>query len=318
MTTPSSIPTQEVYFPGANFIYGMRMVWVSNTTLTVSQGYCRDSTNSDNISLYLPPNNDQSLNLQPFTLNSAVSGAGGLDVGTVADSTFYYVFAIASSTNSQINNDNSPQQSLAVPPFTTPDPTAPIVQDGYYTQATVLMSKSLVPTLPLNYDMYRRIGCVATDSSGYFRKFMQWGWGNNRTMVYDPGTGATTTGIAIPSSPTTGSSTFINVGVLTTLVPQIDVECLFDVSIIGSSAGDAIYMSPATIDNGTTATVGAFTNASTVAGTYAQLAQLRCPVSLPNATQQSGLTIGNVVTALVATTTTDAIVIKLSGYVDAL
>ena len=166
--------------------------------------------------------------------------------------------------------------------------------------------------------MFRRIGCISTDASSHFRPFIQYGFGNNRTMVYDPGTGPSTTGVVIPSSPTTGATTYINVGVLTSLVPQLVIPCIFDVALTVGTAGDAAYMAPATIDNGTTATVGSVANLSGDVASVIAKGQLIVPVSLPNAAQIAALTIGNVVTALIATTTTNTVSVKLTGYVDQL
>jgi len=56
-----------------------------------------------------------------------------------------------------------------------------------------------------------------------------------------------------------------------------------------------------------------------VVSTAHQDTVVRVPVSLPNATQQSGLTIGNVVTSLYATTSaSDSVVFLLNGYIDQL
>lgn len=284
---------------GNLYINGARLSYTSTTSFTVGTGQVRDST--DTVDIIIGGNQYSSSTDQggesgttnntstPVVVSQALSGAGGVDVGTVAASTFYYVYVIGDSRGF---NSGSAVMSLAAP--------------------------SVGPSLPLGYDCYRYVGGVSTNSTPHIRPFMQNGAQALRTIWYDPGSGPSTKGVAIPSSPTTGSSTYINVGVLTTLVPQAQVECLFDCDLIGSSAGDALYLAPATIDNGTTATVGSVTNMSAIAGTYHQLAQLRCPVSLPNATQIAALTITNVVTALVATTTTDAIVILLSGYVDQL
>jgi hypothetical protein len=310
-------PNTAIWNAGDLYLQGMGLTWVSTTQITVAQGQARDSTNLNDIFLQLPPENNGTPITTPFTLDNTLNGAGGLDTGTVAASTLYYVYAIASSQNSTINLPPSPQQSLAVPPFTTPDPTDPVVQDAYYVQANVVMSLSATtPLLPFGYDMFRYIGTVATDGSSHFRRFIQYGTSKSRTILYDPGTGPSTTGVAIPSSPTTGSATYINVGVLTSLVPQKEVECIFDVSLTGSSAADAVYMAPATIDNGTTATVGSMASFSADVASLATKGQLRCPVSLPNSTQRAALTIGAVVTALIATTTTNVMAVALSGYVD--
>ena len=309
---------------GNLYINGAKLTWLSTTTMSVAAGLVRDSTDSIDIivggNLYQnplsvpanasPPINNfagESGTTNPLTvglavtINTALQGAGGVDVNPGTALTASSMYAVYALGDSRGFNAGSAMISLQFPYSAIP-----------------------YPSMPLGYDTYRYIGAVGLDSSKHIRAFMQTGAQAYRTMWYDPGVapGATanptTTGLVIPDSPTTGSGTYINVGILTSLVPQKLLECLFDVSIIGSDAGDALYMAPATIDNGTTASVGSFTNVSVAATTYAQLAQLRCPVSLPNAAQIAALTITNVVTALVATTTTDAIIIKFSGYIDQL
>ena len=297
-------PLTPIVNLGNLYINGQRLTWLSTTTFSVGAGQVRDSTDTVDIimgaSQYTNSSaeSDSNPTSVAVTVSVGVTGAGGIDVSTVTASSMYSVFAIGNSAGFL---PGSVVISLVAPNAAPHLPTSVAFNGQTY-----------------SYDCYRYIGSVSIDSGSHFRPFMQTGAQALRTIWYDPGTGPSTRGIAIPSSPTTGSTTYVNVGVLTTLVPQAAVECLFDVDIIGSSAGDALWMAPATIDNGTTATVGSFTGVSTVAGTYHELAQLRCPVSLPNATQQAALTIGNVVTALVATTTTDAIVILFSGYVDQL
>lgn len=68
------------------YIDGMELSWVSTTVLDILDGQCRDSTNTNDISLE-----------STATVTTTVSGAGGIDTGAVAASTLYYVFAIGSS-----------------------------------------------------------------------------------------------------------------------------------------------------------------------------------------------------------------------------
>ncbi len=288
-----SIFNPPVLQGGPGYIFGMRLTndaTTPNNILDVATGACIANDNANYIVFQ-----NGNITADITTNGVAATGVGGLDTGTVAASKFYYVYAIGQSSG--------------------------------YAPASVLFSLTspanggpVLPTLAgETYDVWRRIGGVSTDSSSNIRKFIQYGFGVNRTTLYDPGTGPSTSGVVIPSSGTSGSTTYVNVGVFTTLVPQSVVEVLLKVALTPNSANNVIYLAPATIDNGTTATVGSTTSMSGAATGSAQVATMRVPVDLPNATQISGLTIGNVVTALYATTSaSDAVVFLLQGYVDTL
>lgn len=299
--TNSSLPDVAVWNLGSLYIQGMRMTWVSTTTFTVNQGQCRDSTNQNDIVLALPPENNGTAITTPFTATSTVVGVNGLDQGTIAASTLYYVYAIASSQNSTINLPPSIQNSQVYPPFATPSPTTPVAQDTYYVQSGVLFSlSSTAPLLPYGYDMFRRIGCVRTDGSSHFLPFWQSGYGNNRRMVYQ-------TAIAPGSAATTGSTTYTTIGTLLNIVPQIGCDVLVDCSLIGNAAGDALYLAPYGNTSG-----GDVTRMSTVATTYAQLAQLICAGEF-NAASTPVIEID-----YKTTSGSDTVAFLIAGYVDQL
>jgi hypothetical protein len=123
---------------------GLVLSWGSNTTLTIGAGRSLDSSGNYDISV-----------ASTLTINAAVNGANGLDSGTFAASTWYYVFVIASSVK--------PQE---------------------YAVAS-LISASAVPYLPKGYDCYVLRGMVLTDSSIHFLKFYEAGDGHNRERYYD-------------------------------------------------------------------------------------------------------------------------------------
>lgn len=293
-------PLDPITNQGYKSIRGMSLRWLSNTTFQVTRGQCRDSGNVNDIvmgaTLYPASGAGNTGNYLTssvaVTVNVAVNGAGGLDVGTVAASTMYAVYAIGDSR-------------------------------GFKPGSAVVSTNWLNPSLPFGYDSYRYIGAISVDGSSHIRKFVQTGTDFNRTMLYDPGTGPSTVGVTIPSSGTSGSATYVNVGVLTTLVPQwqtvgIDqFTVLLAVGLTPNAAGNAVYLAPPTIDDGTTATVGALAVLSAEVTAHAQSAVVSVPANLPNATQQSGLTIGAVPTVLYATTSaSDAVTFTLVGYVD--
>ena len=221
----------------------------------------------------------------------SISSSGvvnALDTGTIAASTMYNVYAIGDSTEFRSNG-------------------------------CLLSLSASQPTLPFGYDMYRRIGAISIDSGSHVRPFMQVGSGNSREMLYDPGTGASTKGVVIPSSGTGGSTSYVNLGLLISLVPQLALDCIIDVAFTPNAANNVLYLAPATIDNGTTAWVGSAVAFSGAATGSAQVGVVRCPCSLPNAAQIAALTILSKVTILYASSSSsDAVVFLLNGYVDQL
>ena len=164
------------------FLSGMQLSYTSSTVVTVASGVCKDSTNTNDIviptNLAVGPTNGLSTLANVYgesyttpssypayvcTLNTAVTGAGGIDVGTLTDNRLYAVYAIGSSTN-QLGTGQ---------PY-TPYP------------GTVVASLSWTgPTLPQGYDMYRRIGAVLVDNAGNIQPFSQSGSSNARTVSYD-------------------------------------------------------------------------------------------------------------------------------------
>lgn len=113
----------------------LHAVWASNTTVTLS---------ADAIIVQDSNGNTRKLSTYSQTLNSATSGAGGLDTGSVAGTTWYYVYAIFNpATNTQ----------------------------------SILMSLSASsPTLPSGYTFASGvISAVKTDGSAHFLGFTQYG-----------------------------------------------------------------------------------------------------------------------------------------------
>ncbi len=225
------------------------------------------------------------------TSTVSISSSGvvnALDTGTIAASTMYSVYAIGDSTEFRPNG-------------------------------CLLSLSATQPTLPFGYDMYRRIGAISIDSGSHVRPFMQVGSGNSREMYYDPGTGPSTKGVVIPSSGTGGSTSYVNLGLLISLVPQLAVDCIINCAFTPNAANNVLFLAPATIDNGTTACVGSVASMSAAATGSAQVGVLRVPCSLPNATQIAALTILSKVTILYASSSSsDSVVFLLNGYVDQL
>src|SRR4030042_715572 len=89
----------------------------SNTTILIAGGQYRDNTNS--VDIVLP--------LLGVTLNQAVNGLNGLDSGTIAASTWYYIYAVGDSSGNRIGG-------------------------------ALISTSYIAPILPYGYDVYRLIG----------------------------------------------------------------------------------------------------------------------------------------------------------------
>jgi hypothetical protein len=140
---------------GLKYINGLNLSLTSDEVVAVASGACRDSSNVNDIVVS-----------SDLAVSNIISGAGGLDTGTVAINTFYAVFVVADSTK--------------------------------YNDPVGLLSLSATdPTLPGGYDMFRRIGWVKTDGTSDFLEFRQQGASNDRWMWYD---------IAIATDITAGAS----------------------------------------------------------------------------------------------------------------
>lgn len=146
-------PNQPVVNKSFLYVYGLNAAFASTTSLTFTAGQARDTTNTNDIVLS-----------SSKTLNLATTGINGLDTGSLAASTLYYVFAVGDSSS---NND---------PGF--------------------LASLSSTPSLPSGYDMYRRVLRFLTDGSSLVLSFTQTGNGIDRTITYDTILQVLTTGHA--------------------------------------------------------------------------------------------------------------------------
>jgi len=293
MSGASQIPLVPVVNKGLSYMNGLQMTWTDGDTLTIAQGQCRNSTNVNDIILARPPLNNGTAVTTPFTVSTAIVGAGGLDQGTMANNTFYAVYVISSSENSWIDLPPSELQSLSVPPFTSPDPTAAVTQSAYYIQANVLISTSFTnPLLPYGFDQFRRIGAVLTDGSANFLAFDQRGNGVDRTMTYRA---------SIATDITAGSSaTFAAVDVSAS-IPVAGIEGIFKCLFTPTAADDQLALRC-----GESATDEGQAVASGSVGAVVTAAMLYCPV---------GLTLASGIDYKV---TGSAVAINTQGYVDEL
>ncbi len=187
-------PTIPMVNLGYKDIQGLRVSFLSGTTLSIALGQVRDSTNTNDIVLSAA-----------VTLNAATAAVvNGIDVGALANSTLYAVYAIGDST-------------------------------GYNASGSLLSTSFTSPALPAGYDMARRIGAVRTSGAAAILDFNQDGNGVDRTVWY---------AAAILSPINGGVSTaFAQVDCTTTsLVPSTAGAIIFDVHFTAATAGDNVAL----------------------------------------------------------------------------
>lgn len=136
----------------------------ASTTMSIAAGVAADSTNAVLMSLAA---------IAKTTSAWAVGTAqGGLDTGTIANSTWYHFYAIRR-------------------------PDTGVVDVVFSTNATS-------PTLPTNYTQYRRIGSAKTNGSAQWIKFFQdgdyfqWDVAVTDINITNPGTAAVTRTLSTP------------------------------------------------------------------------------------------------------------------------
>lgn len=126
-----------------------------NTKLDVAAGICRDSNNAIDMNLgnYLGLSGVGTAN-SATVINFAVNGANGLDTGSIAASSFYYIFVIGDSS------EKKPVAALAS------------------------LSAS-APVLPFGYDSIRLIGCCLSDGSSHLLPYYASGSGSTKYFQWD-------------------------------------------------------------------------------------------------------------------------------------
>lgn len=144
-----ALPNQAIFNEPSLYVSGGHCQWLTATTLSIGIGQMRDSTNLDDINLSAL-----------VTINAAVNGANGLDVGALANSSLYAIYVIASSKAGDAASTN------------------------YVAPAGMLSLSFTAPTLPYGYDMFRRVGSVRTSGAAALLDFSQRGSGNARSTWY--------------------------------------------------------------------------------------------------------------------------------------
>lgn len=180
---------------GLLYVNNLQVTRTGNTTLSVAAGQCRDSNNIVDLILSTAT-----------TIDTSVSGFGGLDTGTFAASTFYYVYLIGDSSNK--------------------NPTGPI-----------LSASASTPTLPFDYDSYRLIGIEKTDGSIHFLIRNVVGNGNARTCYWDEALAASVGG--------SGTATTLTAIDLSGCVPPINLTpFVAQVAFTPAASGDTVGFTP--------------------------------------------------------------------------
>jgi len=126
-----------------NIPMGLAVSVTSNTTLSIADGLCMDEEYTQNIFVD-----------SPIAINTATVGAGGIDTGTLAASSLYYVYLMLDSTGNK-----------AVTAVASLSATAPIYAGGY--------------------DKKKLIGVAITDGSTHFINLVQTGSGFIREYWFD-------------------------------------------------------------------------------------------------------------------------------------
>lgn len=146
LEAPSSGGGSAIGFAPQGFIIGFE-VSCDATNVFIAPGVARVDTDDYDVK-----------KTTTITIDPTTTGANGLDAGSLANSTWYYVYVIVKSSD---------------------DTTAG------------LLSTSASPTLPSGYDLKRRVGMVRTDGSAVlYRQYTQPGGGCQREVLYDEVTDA--------------------------------------------------------------------------------------------------------------------------------
>lgn len=292
MTAPLG-PQTPVVNLGNLYMNGLKLSWLSTTSLNVSPGQCRDSTDTNDIqlpaSITYGPSNARVTITPTYTISTTKSGALGVDVlptAGVAASTLYYVYAIGSSTN------NSPNQSGF---------------DVNLLPSALISLSATAPTLPYGYDMFRRIGAVRTDATAapsHLVAFFQTSNANssNRTMNYVVDG---TTALKVVSA---GASTSYAQVVLTSMVPATATNVKVRAVLTPNTAGNLVALEPTKNLSGLESALGYAAMSGDVSA-VATTGMLTCPMGVDASVANIYYKVSN---------GSDAVDLYLQGYEDEL
>lgn len=227
------------------YINGLKLAFLTGTTMTVSAGRCSNSTNANDISVGLPLNVAATqtgvlpvdAGTGTVTINTAANGAGGLDIGTMANDTFYAVYAIGDSYG------NNPGSAL-------------------------ISANLTAPLLPGGYDMSFRLGFIKSSGAAAILAFRQDGCALDRWMWYDD---------AIITSVTGGSSaTYAPVDCTTSLPVSTPTMVNFLCVFTPTAANNKLILAP-----GASTSAGGYASASGSVAAVVNTVNLFCPTDAP-------------------------------------
>ncbi len=210
MTTKQNDNYLQTKFPKGHIsnLQASNNATTPNTKIDVAAGQCRNSENSIDIDLE-----------DSVTINAATNGALGLDTGTFAADTFYYVDTIKDTQNIL--------------------PNSALISESY--AAPVLPTVSNV-----TYDAWRVVDVMLTDASAHFVKMTTRGNGSYREKYYN-----TMQATALTSG-SPGTATTLTEIDLSASVPPIDgCVAILMVDFTPATANDKVSFAPF----GSTATV---------------------------------------------------------------
>ncbi len=228
------------------YINGLKLSYLTATTMSVSAGRCSNSSNANDISVGLPLNVAATqtgvlpvdAGAGAVTINTAANGAAGLDVGAMANDTFYAVYAIGDSYG---NNPGS----------------------------ACISANLASPLMPAGYDMYFRIGFIKSNNSAQILAFRQDGCGLDRWMWYDA---AIATGITNGSS-ATYASVDCSASLPSSNPTMVNFLCVFT----PTAAADKLVLVP-----GTSSASAGYASASGDVAAVAHTVNLVCPTDSPS------------------------------------
>lgn len=259
-----TLPNIPIVNAGTLYVDGLQLNWlqtaptgyVTGQTVLMQPGSCRDSSNVNDImlpqaltystsppSLYVPPPVPVTVAINGINvpvgslIRGNALGANGVDVGTLASSTYllansmYAVYVIADSNSVKSFNLDIGGGPLNPEVIVNAVPAAGLLSLNYPGSASGISA----PYLPFGYDMYRRVGWVSTDSALNIAGFWQYDMNDQERQYYwEQGAEVLAAG---------ASATYVAVALNTNLapaaglpgiaVPPISTSVLFDVSMPG-------------------------------------------------------------------------------------
>lgn len=210
----SQIQNDPIYSLPHLYISGLNISVASTTVIALAPGAARDSNNNIDMEVGYPNlqgiTTPATVNLNyipPLFINSAVTGANGLDQGALAASSNYGVWLIADSR-------------------------------GYKPVAAVLsLTSNAYPLLPFGYDSLRLIGFAATTAGTIFTAAGILNAVNLKSFYKQPE-------VSVLSAGNATTFTAINLSSAIPTTTDVNVIAFLDVQFTPAAAGDYVQFRP--------------------------------------------------------------------------